>query len=51
MTDIEIKLINMIRDHKHPEKALLVALATICWYLMQRESSATPSAVDFQEPA
>ena len=51
MTDNEIKLINMIRDHKHPDKAVIIALATICWYLKQSQSFATPSVADFQELA
>ena len=51
MTDNEIKLINMIRDYKHPEKAMVIALKIICCYLTQRESSAKPIVVDSRELA
>ena len=51
MTDNEIKLINMIRKSNNPEKAVITALATICWFLKQSQSSATPSVVDFRELA
>ena len=48
MTDNEKKLINMIRDHNNPEKAMAIALAVICWHLRQPRSSATPSVVDLR---
>ena len=51
MTDNEAKLINLIRQHNNPEKAMVVALTTICWYLKQPQSSATPSVADSQELA
>ena len=51
MTDNEIKLINMIRDYKHPDKAMVIAIKTICCYLTQRESSAKPIVVDSRELA
>ena len=51
MTDNEIKLINMIRDNKHPDKAMEIAVNIICWYLAQPESSAAPSVVDSRELA
>ena len=51
MTDNELKLINMIRKHKHPDKAMVIALTTICWCLTQSQSSATPSVADSQELA
>ena len=51
MTDNEIKLIKLIRDYKHPDKALIIALHTICWYLKQSQSFATPSVADSQELA
>ena len=51
MTDKEIKLINMIRNHNDPNKATVIALTTICWYLMQSQSFAKPFAAGFQEPA
>lgn len=49
MTDNEKKLINLIRDHKHPEEALITAIETILDYLKQLQSSATPILVDSQE--
>ena len=51
MTDNELKLINMIRKSNNPDRAMVIAINTICWYLMQHESSATPSVADFQELA
>ena len=51
MTDNELKLINMIRISENPEKAMVIALATICWYLKQSQSFAKPSVADFQELA
>lgn len=51
MTDNEKKLINMIRDHNNPAKAMVIALTVICSYLAQPQSSATPSVVDFRERA
>ena len=51
MTDNEIKLIKLIRENSHPEKALVIALATIYWYLTRSQSFATPSVADFQELA
>lgn len=51
MTDNEIKLIDLIRDYKHPEKAMVTAMNIICWYLTQSQSSATPSVADSQELA
>ena len=51
MTDNEIKLINLIRDHNHPDKALVAAFGVICWFLKQSQSFAKPSVADFQELA
>ena len=51
MTDNEIKLINMIRDQKHPNKAMMIAINIICYYLKQPESSAKPIVVDSRELA
>ena len=51
MTDNEIKLINMIRDYEHPDKAMAIAINIICCYLKQPESSAKPIAADFRELA
>ena len=42
MTDNEIKLINIICEHKHPEQALTVALETTLDFLMQHQSSVKP---------
>lgn len=51
MTDNEIKLIQLIREQDHPEKALTIAVKTILWNLTQHESSPIPKTVDFQELA
>ena len=51
MTDNEIKLINMIRNHTHPDNAMVTAIDIICWYLVQRESSVKPIVAGFQESA
>ena len=51
MTDNEVKLINMIRENNNPEKAMVIALTTICWYLKQSQSFVKPSVADFQELA
>ena len=51
MTDNEIKLINMIHNQKHPDKAMTIAINIICCYLKQPESSAKPIAVDSRESA
>ena len=51
MTDNEIKLINMIRKSNNPDKALIIAFHTICWYLTRSQSSATPSVADSRELA
>ena len=51
MTDNELKLITMIRNHNHPDRAMIIALNIIYWYLTQSQSSATPSAADVPELA
>ncbi len=51
MTENELKLLNMIREQNHPEKAVITALATICCFLEQSQSFAAPSVADFQELA
>ena len=51
MTENELKLLNLIREHNHPDRAMEIAITTICWYLTQLESSAKPIVADFQEPA
>ena len=51
MTKNELKLLSLIRDHNHPNRAMEIAIITICWYLKQSQSFATPSVVDSQELA
>ena len=51
MTDNELKLINMIRKSDNPDKAMVKAIITICWYLKQSQSFATPFVADSQELA
>ena len=51
MTEKELQLLSIIREHNHPDKAIVIAINTICWYLMQHESSATPSVADSPEQA
>lgn len=46
MTENENELINMIRNHKHPEKALITAIETILNFLEQPQSSAKPTVAD-----
>lgn len=48
MTEKELQLLSLIREHKHPDKAMVIAINIICWYLTQSQSSATPSVADFQ---
>ena len=38
MTENEITLINIIRNHPHPEEAILIAIEIICKHLEQFES-------------
>ena len=49
MTDNEKKLLDLIRDHNNPEKAMVIAFTVICSYLAQLQSSVTPSVADFRE--
>lgn len=51
MTDNEIKLINLIRDYKHPDKALVIAIGIILGFLMQPQSSAKQLVDDFRKLA
>lgn len=37
MTENEIKLVEMIRNHKDPEQALLIAIEIICKHLKRFE--------------
>jgi hypothetical protein len=38
MTENEIMLLNLIRNHPNPEQALLIAIEIICKHLEQFES-------------
>lgn len=51
MTKNEMDLINLIRNHKHPEQALTTALEITLNYLMQPQSFATPLVADSLEHA
>lgn len=51
MTDNEIELINIIREHKHPEEALLTSIETTLNFLRQLQSSVKPLVADSQEHA
>jgi hypothetical protein len=48
MTENEIKLIEMIRNHNDPEKALITAVEIILRYLSQPESFEEPSSACLQ---
>lgn len=45
MTENETILINLIRQHKNPEQALLTAIQVILWSLDHPEESASKSVV------
>ena len=49
MTDNEIELINIIREHDNPELALITAVEIIVEYLNRLESSELLPSVDFRE--
>lgn len=49
MTDNEIKLLNIIRENKNPEQALVTAIEIILSYLNHHESSESKLSVDFPE--
>ena len=51
MTNNEVELIELIRCHKSPERAIDVAVGIILDYLKQHGSSEGQSADDLQEPA
>ena len=51
MTENEINLLNLIREHKYPEQALMTAIETTIYFLRQLESSVTPFAADSRELA
>ena len=48
MTENEIELLNIIRDHKHPEQALITAIEATLNFLEQPLSSAKPFVADSQ---
>ena len=49
MTENETILINLIRNHKVPEKAILTAIEIILLFLSHPEESASESFAVFQE--
>lgn len=49
MTENEIKLLEMIRNHDNPEQALLVAVEFILDFLNHHESVELKSSVEFSE--
>ena len=51
MKENEIELIELVRTHKHPVRAVIIAIEIITSYLMRRESSPRPSSADLQEQA
>ena len=51
MSENELELLHMIRDHPDPEKALEVAIQVILKFLEQDESSQEPPSACFQESA
>lgn len=51
MTDHELELLYIIRNHENPEKALEIAIQTIIEFLRQSESCQEPSAACQQEPS
>lgn len=48
MTENESKLINLIREHKHPEKALITAIEITLNFLEQPQSFVTSFVADSQ---
>ena len=48
MTENEIKLINLIHEHKHPEQALMIAIETTLYFLAQPQSFEEPFVADSQ---
>ncbi len=49
MTENEIELINIVREHDNPVRAMMVAIKIIISYLMQHESSPRPYSADLRE--
>ena len=50
MTENEIELLSMIRNHTNPAQALITAIEVIISCLAQSESFVEPSVVDYPEP-
>lgn len=50
MTDNEKRLIQIIRDHKHPEEALITAIETTLNFVKQLQSSVRQAVADSPEP-
>ena len=48
MTDNEILLLNIIREHKHPEKAVITAIETTLNFLEPPQSFEEPFVADSQ---
>ena len=51
MTNHELELLGIIRNHGNPQQAILIAIDTITSFLRQLESSQAQEAVDLQERA
>lgn len=51
MTDNEIKLINIIREHDNPEHAVEIAIRVMIEFLAQDESSQEQPPVYLEESA
>ena len=51
MTNNELELLGVIRNHENPQQAILIAIDTITSFLKQLESSQEPTAVGLQESA
>ena len=51
MSENESLLIELIRNHKNPEKALVTAIEIIVSFLSHPESTASRSSVESQESA
>lgn len=51
MTNNEMELVDLVRNHSNPTQAILIAIDTITSFLRQLESSQAPNAVALQERA
>lgn len=49
MTQNELELLNLIREHNNPEQALITAIEIIVEYLNLHESFELKPSVDFRE--